>query len=81
MQYARGEEVYVPVGQADRLTRYVGVDDNTPKLAQLGTVDWARTREKARQAPKKLRAPNCWRFMPNENYNRFCLSARQRLAT
>lgn len=54
VQYARGEEVYVPIGQADRLTRYVGVDDNTPKLAQLGTVDWARTREKARQAAQEV---------------------------
>jgi transcription-repair coupling factor (superfamily II helicase) len=30
------------------------VDDNTPKLAQLGTVDWARTREKARQAAQEV---------------------------
>ena len=47
----RGEDtIYVPVHQADRLSRYVGANDKAPALNQLGKADqWIKARDKARR--------------------------------
>lgn len=50
IEYAGTDMVFVPVHQADRLTRYVGADDTPPTLSRLGKPDWVRTRTRARQA-------------------------------
>ncbi len=50
VEYAGTDMVFVPVHQADRLTRYIGADDTPPQLSRLGKPDWIRTRSKARQA-------------------------------
>lgn len=50
VEYAEGDELYVPIHQTDRLTRYVGVDDKPPTLSRLGTADWSTTKTKAQQA-------------------------------
>jgi transcription-repair coupling factor (superfamily II helicase) len=48
--YDAGDTLYAPVHQADRLTRYIGVDDRAPNLSQLGKADWTRVRERTREA-------------------------------
>ena len=47
----RGEDtIYVPIDQADRLSRYVGANDKAPALSQLGKADqWIKARDKARR--------------------------------
>ena len=47
----RGEDtIYVPIHQADRLSRYVGAKDKAPVLNQLGKADqWIKARDKARR--------------------------------
>ncbi len=47
----RGEDmIYVPIHQADRLSRYVGANDKAPALNQLGRADqWIKARDKARR--------------------------------
>jgi len=50
VEYAAGDKLYVPVHQADRLSRYIGVGDEPPTLHRLGTADWERTKERARRA-------------------------------
>ena len=47
----RGEDtIYVPIHQADRLSRYVGANDKAPVLNQLGKADqWIKARDKARR--------------------------------
>lgn len=47
----RGEDtIYVPIHQADRLSRYVGAKDKAPALNQLGKADqWIKARDKARR--------------------------------
>jgi transcription-repair coupling factor (superfamily II helicase) len=41
--YADGDQLYVPIHQADRITRYLGVDGDTPRLSRLGSQRFART--------------------------------------
>ncbi len=48
--YEGTDVVFVPIHQADRLSRYIGVDDKPPALSKLGQQDWIRIRSKARKA-------------------------------
>jgi transcription-repair coupling factor (superfamily II helicase) len=54
LEYAKGDKLYVPVEQLDRLTRYVGPDQNAPRVTRLNTADWSKAKGKARKAAKKL---------------------------
>ncbi len=43
VEYAGTDKIFVPIHQADRLTRYVGADDKPPALHSLGKQgEWAR---------------------------------------
>ncbi|MDI9638493.1 transcription-repair coupling factor [Geitlerinema splendidum] len=50
MEFAGTDTLYVPIHQADRLTRYVGPDDRPPTLHKLGQADWLRVRSRAQKA-------------------------------
>ena len=46
IEYADGGSLFVPVHQADRLTRYLGPDGGTPTLDRLGGQAWQETKER-----------------------------------
>jgi transcription-repair coupling factor (superfamily II helicase) len=48
--YAGGDKLYVPIHQADRLSKYIGADDHAPEVHRLGTADWGQVRAKAKEA-------------------------------
>lgn len=50
IEYAGTDTLFVPIHQADRLTRYVGPDDKPPTLSKLGQPDWIRIKSRAKQA-------------------------------
>ena len=50
VDYDQGDQLFVPVHQADRLSRYVGADGGTPHLTRLGTGEWAKATERTREA-------------------------------
>ncbi|MBP8973200.1 MAG: transcription-repair coupling factor [Anaerolineae bacterium] len=54
LEYAGSDLLYVPIHQADRISRYVGADDRPPLLNRLGTQDWHRTKEGARHAVEEV---------------------------
>ena len=54
VEYERGDILYVPVHQADRLTRYVGADGGKPSLDNLGGQAWAETKERVKEAVQKV---------------------------
>lgn len=54
VEYDRGDILYVPVHQADRLTRYVGADGGKPSLDNLGGQAWAETKTRVREAVQKV---------------------------
>ncbi len=54
LEYAGSDLLYVPIHQADRISRYVGADDRPPALNRLGTQDWHRTKEGARRAVEEV---------------------------
>ncbi|MCZ7543088.1 MAG: DEAD/DEAH box helicase [Anaerolineae bacterium] len=52
--YDGGDALYVPIHQADRLSRYVGADDRPPALSKLGTAEWDRVKQSTRQAVQEI---------------------------
>jgi transcription-repair coupling factor (superfamily II helicase) len=54
VEYEDGDQVYVPIHQADRITRYIGADATIPKISRLGTQEWERAKSKAQQAVEEV---------------------------
>ena len=50
LRYASDDRLYVPVDQVDRVSRYVGPSEHTPRLTRLGTQEWSRARARVREA-------------------------------
>jgi len=56
IQYQGSGKVYVPIHQADRISRYVGADERPPRLHKLGGTEWAVVRKRAQQAVEEVAA-------------------------
>ena len=54
VQYANSDKLYVPIHQADRLARYVGVDEHRPDLNRLGSADWNTVKRRAKKAVEDI---------------------------
>jgi transcription-repair coupling factor (superfamily II helicase) len=54
VEYGAGDKLYVPVYQADRLSRYVGVSDHAPRINRLGTAEWEQVKAKAKKAVEEI---------------------------
>ncbi len=49
VEYAEGDYLYVPAGQADRLSRYVGPDHHDPAITRLGGGHWKRAKSRVKE--------------------------------
>lgn len=49
VNYAQGDQLFIPVHQADRLTNYVGPNGKKPEMTRLGTKDWLNARNFVRE--------------------------------
>ncbi len=54
VEYDNGGQIYIPVHQADRLTRYIGAQGVAPTLSRLGGMDWTNTKEHVREAVQQI---------------------------
>ena len=49
VEYADRDYLYVPVAQADRLTRYVGPDHHDPHITRLGSDRWKKATSRVKE--------------------------------
>ena len=54
IEYAKGGNLYILATQLDLIQKYAGSDAKKPKLNQLGTQEWNRTKTKVRGAVKEI---------------------------
>jgi transcription-repair coupling factor (superfamily II helicase) len=54
VEYDKSDTLYVPVHQADRLTRYIGSDGGLPALDHLGGQAWAEKKSRVTEAVQKV---------------------------
>jgi transcription-repair coupling factor (superfamily II helicase) len=49
IEYDNGDQLFVAVHQADRLSRYIGPSDQPPTPTRLGTTEWSTAKEKVKE--------------------------------
>ena len=54
LEYADRDKLYVPTAQLDRISNYSSTSDRQPKLSRLGTQEWNRTKNRAKEATEEL---------------------------
>lgn len=54
VEYAEGDQLFVPVHQADRITRYIGADSRIPSPSRLGSVEWRNVKAKVKEAVEEV---------------------------
>jgi transcription-repair coupling factor (superfamily II helicase) len=54
LEYDAGDTLSVPVERIDRVTRYVGADENPPGLNRLGTQEWSKKRSRVKKAAEDI---------------------------
>jgi transcription-repair coupling factor (superfamily II helicase) len=54
VEYADEAQLFVPVYQADRLTRYVGPDGRSPELSRLGSQEWRSVKMHVKEAVQEV---------------------------
>jgi transcription-repair coupling factor (superfamily II helicase) len=54
VEYADESQLFVPVHQADRLTRYVGADGRPPTLSRLGSSEWRSVKANVKEAVREV---------------------------
>ncbi len=54
VEYDNADTLFVPVHQADRLTRYIGSDGGKPSLDHLGGTGWAETKTRVKEAVQRV---------------------------
>ena len=62
VEYDGGGQLYVPVHQADRLTRYVGAEGAVPALDRLGGQEWQDKKGRVKQAVLEVAQEMCDRI-------------------
>jgi transcription-repair coupling factor (superfamily II helicase) len=50
IEYDNGDQLFVPIHQADRLSRYIGPEGTSPQVSRLGSPEWAQTKQSVREA-------------------------------
>ena len=53
LKYAADDKLYVPTDQIDRVSRYIGAGEQPPVPNRLGTQEWTRTKQRAREAAEE----------------------------
>lgn len=56
IEYGNNDQLFVPVHQADRLSRYIGPDGSEPRPSRLGSQDWSQTKSRVREAAQEIAA-------------------------
>ncbi len=81
VEYADEAQLYVPVHQSDRLTRYVGPDNRAPTLSRLGSPEWRGVKTLCQGSRPRCGRGSARAVCQTQRGAGFCLPARLRLAT
>jgi transcription-repair coupling factor (superfamily II helicase) len=54
ISYAGNDKLFIPIDQADKLSKHVHEEGEEPKLSKLGSIDWKRTMERVKEETKKI---------------------------
>jgi len=52
--YAENDRLFIPIDQADKISKYVGGEENEPQLTRLGAVEWKTVTQKIKKETEKI---------------------------
>ncbi len=52
--YADNDKLYVPIDQAEKVNKYVGVGNAEPRLTRLGSTEWTTVTSKVKKESEKI---------------------------
>jgi len=52
--YAENDKLFVPIDQADRVSKFIGSGDKAPKLTRLGSAEWTTIQNKVRAETESI---------------------------
>jgi transcription-repair coupling factor (superfamily II helicase) len=54
IEYSEGDQLYVPIHQADRITRYIGAKGHTPTINRLSSIGWKQVKARVKKAVEDI---------------------------
>ena len=54
--YAENDKLFVPIDQADKVSKFIGAGDRVPKLTRLGSAEWTTMQSRVRKETEKIAA-------------------------
>ncbi|MBI4975434.1 transcription-repair coupling factor [Candidatus Peregrinibacteria bacterium] len=52
--YAENDKLFVPIDQADKVSKYIGSTESMPKLTRLGSAEWNTITSRVRKETQKI---------------------------
>ena len=52
--YAENDRLFVPIDQADKISKYVGGEEHEPNLTRLGSIEWKNVSQKVKKETQKV---------------------------
>jgi len=52
--YAENDKLFVPIDQADKVSKFIGFGDKTPKLTRLGSAEWQTMTSRVQKETEKI---------------------------
>ncbi|PJC37254.1 transcription-repair coupling factor [Candidatus Peregrinibacteria bacterium CG_4_9_14_0_2_um_filter_53_11] len=52
--YAENDKLFVPIDQADKVNKFVGSEDDAPKLTRLGSTEWATMTKRVKKETEEI---------------------------
>ncbi len=52
--YAENDKLFVPIDQADKVSKYIGAGDRVPRLTRLGSSEWNTVQSRVKQETEKI---------------------------
>jgi transcription-repair coupling factor len=52
--YAENDKLFVPIDQADKVSKYIGAEELAPKLTRLGSAEWVTVTNKVKAETQKI---------------------------
>lgn len=54
LQYAENDKLFVPIDQAGKINKFIGGEEQPPKLTRLGSAEWATITSRVKKETEKI---------------------------
>ncbi len=76
--YAENDKLFVPIDQADKVSKFIGAGDKPPKLTRLGSAEWHTIQSRVRKETEKIASELLELYAEREGARGFAFSADTR---